>query len=120
MLPLVGALGSYPMSERAKRLAMNEVLFREMNERVEERVQSSAGSGTPFEIICECANIDCRQRITLTTTEYEQAHADPAQFTIAPGHTAIDIEEVVTRNQHFDVVRKRGLAGDIAEAIDTP
>ena len=120
MLALVGALGCYPMSERVKRLAMNEVLFREMNERVEERVQSSAGSGTSFEIVCECANIDCAQRITLTATEYEQAHADPTQFTIVPGHIAVDIEEVVTHNEHFEVVRKQGLAGDVAEAIDKP
>jgi hypothetical protein len=97
---------------------MNEVLFREINERVEERVQSAASEETPLAILCECADPDCAERITLTPGEYEAAHNDPAQFTIVPGHAAVDVEEVIARNERFEVVRKRGLAGDIAEELD--
>jgi hypothetical protein len=106
------------VGEREKRLAMNEALFREMNERVEERVQASSGDQATFAIVCECADVDCRQRITLTPSEYESAHADSAQFTIAPGHRAVDVEEVVSRNERFEVVRKRGLAAAIANDLD--
>jgi hypothetical protein len=106
------------MSEREKRLAMNEALFREMNERVEERVEASSGDQAGFAILCECADLDCTQRITLTPAEYELTHADSAQFTIAPGHRAVDVEEVVSRNERFEVVRKRGLAGAIADDFD--
>jgi hypothetical protein len=112
------ALGCYPVSEREKRLAMNEALFREMNERVEERVQASSGDDSTFTILCECADLDCTQRITLTPAEYERAHADSAQFTIAPGHRAVDVEKVVTRTDRFEVVRKRGLSGAIADDLD--
>ena len=112
------SLGCYPLSERQKRSAMNEALFREMNERVEERVQAAASDETPFAILCECADPDCAERIKLTPTEYEAAHNDPAQFTVVPGHGAVDVEQVVARNDRFEVVRKRGLAGDIAEDLD--
>lgn len=112
-------LGCYPVPERDKRLAMNEALFREMNERVEERVQSSADTDARFAILCECADLDCVERIFLTPVEYEAAHADPAQFTVLPGHAAADVETIVTRNERFEVVRKLGLAGEVAEDLDT-
>ena len=107
------------MSEREKRAAANEALFREMNERVEERVGASGDDTSTFTIICECADLDCSEHVTLTPAEYEAAHADPAQFTIVPGHAAVEVEEIVTRNDRFEVVRKRGLAGDIAEELNT-
>jgi len=106
------------VSEREKRLAANEALFREMNERVEERVEAAAGPDATLEILCECADPGCTERIALTAAEYEAAHADPAQFTIVPGHAAIDVEEVVARNDRFEIVRKRGYAADVAEALD--
>lgn len=98
---------------------MNEALFREMNERVEERVQTAASDETTFAILCECADPGCAERITLTPAEYEAAHNDPAQFTVVPGHAALDVEEAVARNDRFEIVRKRGLAGDVAEELDT-
>ena len=95
---------------------MNEVLFREMNERVEERVNPSAGE--TFQIVCECADLACTERITLTAAEYEAAHVDPAQFTVVPGHATVEIEQVVRRDERFEVVRKQGLAGKVAEELD--
>jgi hypothetical protein len=107
------------MSEREKRLAMNEALFREMNERVEERLPRSDDDAR-FDILCECGDLECADRITLTREEYEQTHADSAQFTVTPGHAADDVEWIVERNERFHVVRKEGLAGDVAEALDDP
>jgi hypothetical protein len=98
---------------------MNEALFREMNERVEERVQTAASQETTFAILCECADPDCAERIILTPAEYEAAHEDPTQFTVLPGHAAVDLEEVVAKNDRFEVVRKRGLAGDVAEDLES-
>jgi hypothetical protein len=108
-------LGSYPVSEREKLLAANEALFREMNERVEERVALT--EPTTFEILCECARLECTERITLTTEEYEAAHSDPAQFTVVPGHVTHDIEEVVAHNDRFETVRKKGEAAEVAEDL---
>jgi hypothetical protein len=98
---------------------MNESLFREMNERVEERVQQSGRLGE-FEILCECASLECAERIAVTRTEYEEAHADPAQFMVVPGHATVEVEAVVEENERFDVVRKLGLAAEVAEDLDEP
>ena len=112
------ALSCYPVSEREKRLASNEALFREMNERVEERLQQVAAGPIAFDILCECADLECTHRITLTTAEYVEAHANPRQFTVVPGHAIIDVEDVVMQTDRFEVVRKRGDAGDEAAALD--
>lgn len=107
------------MSGREKRLAFNEALFREMNERVEERVRSTGRDNSTVTILCECSGLDCTERIVLTAREYEAGHSDPAQFTVVPGHATGEIEEVVARSERFEVVRKRGLAGEVAEALDS-
>jgi hypothetical protein len=111
------SLRCYPVSEREKRLAMNEALFRELNERVEERVQESVHSEAVV-IICECARVECAQRIVLTVEEFSHVRDDPAQFAVAPGHAIVDVEVVVTQNERFEVVRKVGFAGLVAEALD--
>lgn len=106
------------MSEREKRTATNEALFRNVNERLEERVQVAVGDHAPFAALCECADPECTERIMLTPAEYAEAHADSTQFVVLDGHAAPDVEDVVLRNDRFIVVRKRGLAGEIAEALD--
>jgi hypothetical protein len=106
------------MADREARLAQNEALFREMNERVEERVLASGGAEEPFVIVCECGNIDCLERMRLTAAEYDAAHAHPAQFVVVEGHVASDVEDVVARTDRYLVVRKRGRAGEIAAELD--
>jgi hypothetical protein len=106
------------VSEREKRTATNEALFREVNERLEERVQVLVGDHAPFAVLCECSDCECTERIMLTAAEYEETHSDSAQFIVVEGHVAGDVEDVVARKDRFVVVRKRGLAGEIAEALD--
>lgn len=97
---------------------MNEALFREMNRRVHERVQAVAEDPTTVTIVCECASLDCAERIALLPGEYEAVHVDSAQFIVVPGHAAVDIEEIVARNERFEIVRKLGVAGEIADELD--
>lgn len=97
---------------------MNEALFRDMNERVEERVRTEERDDEPFAIVCECGDIDCLERIRLTAAEYDATHAHPAQFVVVEGHVAPDVEDVVARNERYVVVRKRGRAGEIAAELD--
>ena len=104
-----------PASE--KRLALNEALFRETNERVEDRVRLFVGGEEQFGVICECASLDCRERITITKDEYELVRSDPAQFVMKPGHTIVDVDEIVARNERFEIVRKRGVAAEVAEFL---
>ena len=106
------------MSEREKRTATNEALFREVNERLEQRVQVARGEGATLTILCECADAECTERIVLTAEDYERAHRDSTQFVVLRGHVAADVEDVVVEHDGYVVVRKRGLAGEIAEQLD--
>ena len=103
------------MQGRDERRALNEAYFRDFNERVAEQVKDIAGEQAPFNIVCECSYLTCSERIVLTPAEYELHHEDPRQFIVAPDHVDDEIEDSVTRNDRFEVVRKRGKAGVIAE-----
>ena len=96
---------------------MNETLFREINERVEAQVVEVRGMGEPFVIACECGDIECMERVRVTPAEYEAIHADPAQFIVVEGHAVLDVEDIVSRNDRYVVVRKLGLAGETATEL---
>jgi hypothetical protein len=103
------------LDERTQRLALNESLFRELNERVED--QADAADASVIEVYCECANLDCIERIAMTETEYQAVRSDPAQFVVRAGHEALDIEEIVGGNDRFQIVRKRGESAAIATLL---
>jgi hypothetical protein len=96
---------------------MNEARFRQWNERVAEQVAAVAGDQAPFNVACECSSLECTGRITLTPAEYEEIHEDPKQFIVIPGHVAPSIESSVFATEAFEVVRKHGRAGEVAEEL---
>jgi hypothetical protein len=100
-------------------VAFNEALFRETNERVEERVSVFLADGEQFPVLCECASLDCHERITLTKSEYELARSDSTQFVVSLGHSVEEVEDVVFSNDRFQIVRKRGVAAEAAEFLDS-
>jgi hypothetical protein len=104
------------MSERGDRLARNEAMFRSVNERVEEVVQS--GPGEEIDFLCECGNAECTEKVTLTRGEYEQIRSDATQFAVVPGHEIPEIEEIVLRKDRYLVVRKRPEEAGIAQETD--
>jgi hypothetical protein len=103
------------MTAREERLARNEAFFRDLNERLEELTPESASE---LVVLCECANEDCAQRLTLRKEEYEEIRAHDTHFVVAHGHADLGIEEVVRRTDRFEVVAKRGVAGEVAEGLD--
>ena len=64
------------MDGRERRMTQNEVLFREVNERVQEKADDFGGGGT-FQYLCECANADCTFRVVLTQEQYEAVRVRP-------------------------------------------
>ena len=90
--------------------AHNEILFREVNERIEEI--SEEGSMLIF--LCECDQADCVAQIELTKDEYKTVRANPARFVTLPGHEDTRIERVVERHPGFVVAEKQGEAAEIA------
>ena len=105
------------MDERDRRLAQNEALFREVNERVEALAQG-LGPDDPYEFLCECANADCTFRITLPLSVYESVRADARQFVVLPLHYTPEVEELVVEEPSYWVVRKTGDAGDYVDQLD--
>jgi hypothetical protein len=102
---------------RQTRLARNEALFREVNERIAE-VSRSYGLGDSLEFLCECGDARCLEAIAVTRRDYERVRADFDRFLVAPGHENLEIERVVERNDGYLVVQKLGEAGEIAEDTD--
>jgi hypothetical protein len=105
------------MDERERRLAQNEALFRDVNERVE-ALGHHLGSNVPYEFLCECANVDCTFRITLPLSVYESVRADSRQFVVLPLHYTPEVEELVAEEKTYWVVRKTGAAGEYVEELD--
>ena len=105
------------MDDRERRMAQNEVLFREVNERVRD-VATALGDDGRFEYFCECANKDCTFNLTLSLAEYEAIRSDSQQFFVLPGHTTPEVEEVVREAPTYVVVRKTGDAGRYVEELD--
>ena len=104
------------------RLARNEVMFRAINERIRElasRFNNLAEEELAF--ICECADETCVERVSLKTSQYDDVRAIPARFIVAPGHEATPlVERVIFRSSGFAIVRKIGLAGEIARELTNP
>jgi hypothetical protein len=113
-----------PVEARLTRLAKNEALFRDVNERISEISQELA-PGTPNAelidgLICECSDPQCVERVgPLTISEYEGIRKDATRFIIAPNHQAADVEEIVARQASYWVVEKHeGPPSDVARARD--
>ena len=70
-------------------------------------------------IVCECADPDCAQRIELDHGEYETARSEPTRFVVAPGHVEPEIEEVISRTERFELVRKVGVGREVATRLDS-
>jgi hypothetical protein len=104
------------IDSREVRIARNEALFREVNERVKEVSESAPAERIEF--LCECGDEKCTQSISLSRSEYEALRSDPLLFGIERGHGIPDVEEVIAENDRFQTVRKHQDEGRIARATD--
>ena len=102
---------------RDERLADNEVIFRTVNERIQQQALAFGGLDS-YEFICECATTACLQRIPLTLRDYERIRGEGSTFVIVPRHVYDEIELVIERQPTHWVVRKDGAAGVVAEFAD--
>ena len=107
------------MSSREERIGLNEAVFREVNERIEDLAETFDLRTQSLDLICECGDAACVERISMTHGEYKELRSDAHQFAVHPGHEYPDVESVVARLKGYDVVRKgRGVPAQIAEQTD--
>jgi hypothetical protein len=104
------------VGDREERRGRNEVLFREVNERIAEASQGWDGDG--LEIFCECADVACAAQIELPRTAYEEARQNAATFVVLPNHVDASVERVVARRRGYVLVEKLGDAAEVAVQTD--
>lgn len=102
-----------------ERIAKNDSLFREANERIESVAEEQELTGHPVPFICECADLRCTQITSLTLDEYWHVRSNPRWFINAPGHevAGLGAVDVVEDHHSYFVVEKQGHAGEVAEAL---
>ena len=106
------------MQARERQVAENEVRFRALNERLRASGGAWEGREGELSIVCECGDEDCTLPIRLTPGDYEAVRADETQFAIVSGHVRPEVEDVVSEQEGWSLVRKRGEAAEIAAAAD--
>jgi hypothetical protein len=99
----------------AERVARNEAVFREANDRIEGSARDNDFTGlVPF--ICECAEVDCTEIIQLSLAQYEEVRSHPRRFAVAPGHEDDEpSSRLVSEHERFAIVEKTGEAGELVE-----
>lgn len=105
------------MGLSARRAAENESIFRDANERVEERLGELTLEEGRSPFLCECENLRCREMVRLTREEYESVRSRPNRFVVARGHPYTEAS-VVDETEQFQVIEKTGRAGEVAEELD--
>jgi hypothetical protein len=64
------------MDERKRRIGLNEAVFREANERIEELNQTFATLTDELVLVCECGYANCTEKISMSSEEYDVVRKD--------------------------------------------
>jgi recombinational DNA repair protein RecR len=105
--------------ERGERVGQNEAIFRNVNEQIEGINKALSELTQTMDVVCECGNITCMERIMVTVPAYERVRAESTLFIVLPGHEMLDIEEVVGDHDSYRVVRKDDPAArEVVEETD--
>ncbi len=92
------------MSVSLERLARNQALFREVNERLLELADGSRDGSMQF--VCECSLEDCTDTLTMNHEQYEAVRAHSTFFVVTNGHEILQVEKVIDQNDGYTIVQK--------------
>jgi hypothetical protein len=99
---------------REEKLARNQALFREINERIRSLSAEFASSRErQLDLICECSDDRCANPIKVGIEDYERVRASARRFLVFPRHDIPQIERIVDRGNGYEVVEKFGDAGRV-------
>ena len=96
------------------RVALNEALFREVNERLKDVLAPSPNQRIDF--LCECGDEGCNELITLTQWQYEDLRGDRRLSVVVYGHATPAVDHVVAIGDGYQIVRKRRIERSLAQA----
>ena len=99
--------------------AINQTIFREMNEWTQEASAREGLVRSMDTYICECGDAGCSDPIRLTRSEYEDIRSEPTRFALALNHENPEIDSLITENERFATIEKSfGSALRIARESD--
>ena len=87
-----------------QRLGRNQLIFREVNERLRDMAETAPDGNAEY--VCECGDVTCAERIELNLVQYEAVRARPNAFFIIPGHERLEVERVVDEPDGYRIVEK--------------
>jgi hypothetical protein len=99
-------------------VATNQVVFREINEKLEDLNNSFSEIIPLGHFVCECADTGCVERVGMTIREYDELRGHPRRFVVCRGHRSPETECVVEERTGYTIVEKLGAAGDYAARFD--
>jgi hypothetical protein len=94
------------VDDRGRRTGENEIVFREVNERLRELGESFSLVSELAEFVCECGDTSCTERIQMPLADYEHVRSDPKWFLVVKGHEISDYERVVSEYDGYSIVEK--------------
>ncbi len=94
--------------------AKNELMFREVNERIRNLASEEASLG----ILCECGSAECTATLEIDRKVYEQVRSKAREFVVLPGHEMLERERMVGQREGYLIVEKLGDHGAVAERFD--
>lgn len=100
--------------------AVNQTIFREMNEWTEDDTDGRDGLERAMDTyLCECGDALCSDPIRLTRSEYEGIRSEATRFALALNHENPEIDSVITENERFATIEKSfGAPSRIARESD--
>jgi len=97
-----------------ERATLNELRFREANEKIEDR-RAELGVEGRVPYLCECEDERCREIVRLSPEEYQAARVDVHHFLLVAGHPYRS-GQIVRRANGYVVVEKDGEAAEVIES----
>ena len=104
------------MRSEELRIAKTESRFRDVNERIAETAERVGANEA--ELVCECGDPECGERIAAPLEDYAETRADGAHFLVAPGHELHEHEDVVKTRPGFRIVAKLRGVGAVARRLN--
>lgn len=106
------------IDDRARRLAENEAVFRDVNESIGVMAHGLGGEEHLYRFVCECSDVACVKQIELSVQEYEELRGRGHRFAVAIGHDDPIVERVAERRGRYDIVEKFGAGAEVARQLD--
>jgi hypothetical protein len=94
------------MATRDQRLARNQRMSRDANERLQDVAGRMVADGKIVPFLCECADGACMGRIEVTLDDYFLAHLGPDRYLLLSGHLRTEGEKLVADHGHYEILTK--------------